>query len=137
MKFTIEMNIHELSRSIKAGTLETLVTDIMSHENQVRSEQTAAVKDNSVPTKAVIDKPTPEATAKESTPAPEPIPAPEEKKTEINEVQIRAKFVELSKKGKKKELKTLLGQLGVEKVSDIKPEQYQEAWAGLEALENE
>lgn len=52
----------------------------------------------------------------------------------ITEVDIRAKFVELSKKGKRAELKNLLSELGVSKVSDIKPEQYHEAWAKLEAI---
>lgn len=52
----------------------------------------------------------------------------------ITEIDIRAKFVELSKKGKRSELKNLLSELGVSKVSDIKPEQYHEAWAKLEAI---
>ena len=53
---------------------------------------------------------------------------------EISEVEIRAKFVELSKKGKRSELKNLLSELGVSKVSDIKPEQYHEAWEKLGAI---
>lgn len=52
----------------------------------------------------------------------------------ITEIDLRAKFVELSKKGKRSELKNLLSELGVSKVSDIKPEQYHEAWAKLEAI---
>lgn len=129
MKFTIEMNVHELSRSIAAGTLESLVTDIKSHEDQVRNGK--QLKSEPIVTPA-------------STPAPAPQPAPEtpveEKPTpveaapEITEVQLRAKFVELNKKGKKAELKTLLDGLGVAKVSDLQPEQYQAAWDGLEAI---
>lgn len=122
MKFTIEMNIYELSRSIKAGTLERLVNDIKEHETEVRSGKTG------------IPAPDPQPVAK--TPAPEAtvVETPEKNTSEITEVQIRAKFVELSRKGKKKELKALLSELGVEKVSDIKPEQYADAWARLEAL---
>ena len=123
MKFTIEMNVHELSRSIAAGTLESLVNDIKSHEDQVRSE------------KAAQTKPTPVAApAPEAPIAVEPTPTPAPSEPEITEVKLRAKFVELNKKGKKKELKALLDKLGVAKVSDIQPEQYEEAWAGLEAL---
>ncbi len=123
MKFTIEMNVHELSRSIAAGTLESLVNDIKSHEDQVRSEKAAQTKP------APVAAPAPEAPI-----AVEPTPTPAPSEPEITEVQLRAKFVELNKKGKKKELKALLDKLGVAKVSDIQPEQYEEAWAGLEAL---
>jgi hypothetical protein len=123
MKFTIEMNVHELSRSIAAGTLESLVNDIKSHEDQVRSEKAAQTKP------APVAAPAPEAPI-----AVEPTPTPAPSEPEITEVKLRAKFVELNKKGKKKELKALLDKLGVAKVSDIQPEQYEEAWAGLEAL---
>lgn len=123
MKFTIEMSVHELSRSIAAGTLESLVNDIKSHEDQVRSEKAAQTKP------APVAAPAPEAPI-----AVEPTPTPAPSEPEITEVQLRAKFVELNKKGKKKELKALLDKLGVAKVSDIQPEQYEEAWAGLEAL---
>lgn len=123
MKFTIEMNVHELSRSIAAGTLESLVNDIKSHEDQVRSEKAAQTKP------APVAAPAPEAPI-----AVEPTPTPASSEPEITEVQLRAKFVELNKKGKKKELKALLETLGVAKVSDIQPDQYEDAWAGLEAL---
>lgn len=52
----------------------------------------------------------------------------------VTEVELRAKFVELSKKGLKSELKDLLTELRVEKVSDLKPEQFDEAMAKLEAM---
>lgn len=123
MKFTIEMSVHELSRSIAAGTLESLVNDIKSHEDQVRSEKAAQTKP------APVAAPAPEAPI-----AVEPTPTPAPSEPEITEVQLRAKFVELNKKGKKKELKALLDKLGVAKVSDIQPDQYEDAWAGLEAL---
>ncbi len=120
MKFIVEMNVHELSRSISTGTLAALVEDIKSHEDQVRNGA----------------KPAPVA-------EPKPKPAPKQKDTppwedpageKITDTQIRAKFVELSRKGKKKELKALLDKLGATKVSDITPEQYELAWAGLEAI---
>lgn len=53
---------------------------------------------------------------------------------EISEVEIRAKFVALSKKGKKAELKKLLTDFGVEKVSDLQPDQYEAAMKKLEAI---
>ena len=53
---------------------------------------------------------------------------------EISEIEIRAKFVALSKKGKKAELKKLLTDLGVEKVSDLQPDQYEAAMKKLEAI---
>ena len=56
-------------------------------------------------------------------------------KKQISEVEIRAKFVALSKKGKKAELKKLLTDFGVEKVSDLQPDQYQKAMEKLTELE--
>ena len=71
----------------------------------------------------------------------EPVPIAEDQtenskteEKEISEVEIRAKFVALSKKGKKAELKKLLTDFGVEKVSDLQPDQYQNAMAKLEAI---
>lgn len=52
----------------------------------------------------------------------------------ISEVEIRSKFVALSKKGKKDELKALLTKMGVSKVSDLQPDQYQDAMSKLEAM---
>ena len=72
-------------------------------------------------------------------PMPEPAstfdaPDPVVEKPEITEVEIRAKFVNVSKKGKKTELKSLLTEMGVVKVSDLQPDQYQEAMAKLGAI---
>jgi len=68
---------------------------------------------------------------------PEPEQSKEVKNTASSDISVeklRAKFVELSKKGKKAELKKLLSELGVSKVSDIKPDQYQDVMAKLEAI---
>lgn len=54
--------------------------------------------------------------------------------TSINEEDIRAKFLDLNKKGKKAELKDVLNALGVEKVSSLKPDQFKEAMTKLEAI---
>lgn len=118
MKFIVEMNVHELSRSISTGTLAALVEDIKSHEDQVRN--------GAKPAQVAEPKPAP----KQKDTPPREDPAGEK----ITDTQIRAKFVELSRKGKKKELKALLDKLGATKVSDITPEQYELAWAGLEAI---
>ncbi len=130
MKFTIEMNIHELSRSIAAGTLEGLVNDIKDHEAEVRAGKTIQPKIQ--PT--TQPQPEPQESIESSSEVSNSASDSKEKESKITEVDIRAKFVELNKKGKKKELKALLDKLGVAKVSDIQPEQYEEAWAGLEAL---
>lgn len=53
----------------------------------------------------------------------------------INAEDIRKMFVTLSKKGKKAELKKILTGLGVDKVSDLKEEQFADAMAKLEAIE--
>lgn len=118
MKFIVEMNVHELSRSISTGTLAALVEDIKSHEDQVRN--------GAKPAQVAEPKPAPKQ--KDTPPWEDPTGE------KITDTQIRAKFVELSRKGKKKELKALLDKLGATKVSDITPEQYELAWAGLEAI---
>jgi len=127
MKFTIEMNIYELNRSIKSGTLEALVADVQAHEEETR--KTPKVEKE-------VKAPAPDPEKKEEKKAPD---TPTEEKNEdttpeITEVEVRAKFVELSKKGKKAELKTLLDEMGVSKVSELKPEQYAEAMKRLEAI---
>lgn len=127
MKFTIEMNIYELNRSIKSGTLEALVADVQAHEEETRRAPKAEKE---------VKAPAPDPEKKEEKKAPD---TPTEEKNEdttpeITEVEVRAKFVELSKKGKKAELKTLLDEMGVSKVSELKPEQYAEAMKRLEAI---
>ena len=59
---------------------------------------------------------------------------PKDDSPKVTEVDLRAKFVELSKKNKKSELKELLTSFGVEKVSDLKPAQFNDAWSKLEAM---
>lgn len=127
MKFTIEMNIYELNRSIKSGTLEALVADVQAHEEETRRAPKAEKE---------VKAPAPDPEKKEEKKAPD---TPTEEKNEdttpeITEVEVRAKFVELSKKGKKAELKTLLDEMGVSKVSELKPEQYAEAMKRLEVI---
>lgn len=129
MKITIEMNLYELNRTITAGTLPALTMDLISLENETRSVPVEAAQQN----KKVVSTPAAE-TVKEAAAAVETTEGEKEPEIKISEVEIRAKFVELSKKGKKAELKTLLTKMGVEKVSDLTPEQYNEAWEGLEAI---
>lgn len=133
MKFTIEMNIYELNRSIKSGTLEALVADVQAHEEETRRAPKAEKE---------VKAPAPDPEKKEEKKAPDILQwllTPTEEKNEdttpeITEVEVRAKFVELSKKGKKAELKTLLDEMGVSKVSELKPEQYAETMKRLEAI---
>lgn len=125
MKFNIELNVYELHYLMATGTFQTLCRDVQTVEADARKSSKAAP--DFVPE-------TKNTTANETVSNTEKEVSTEEAVTEISEVEIRAKFVELSKKGKKKELKDLLTAMGVEKVSDLKPEQYQEAWAKLEAI---
>jgi hypothetical protein len=115
------MNIHELSRSIQAGTLESLVKDAKQHEDESRKIE---VKSDTNKNDEKVSK----------TEQKEPKSDEKEPKSEITEVELRSKFVELSKKGKRDELKTLLSDMGVEKVSDLKPEQFGETMDKLEAM---
>jgi hypothetical protein len=124
MKFTIEMNVYELNHSMATGTFQALCNDVQEAEGEARKAPKAAPE-----TKTAA-----EPEQKKDTPADNKPDTPSEEKPGISEEEIRAKFVDLSKKGKKKELKDLLTALGVEKVSDLKPEQYQEAWTKLEAI---
>jgi len=127
MKFTIEMNVYELNRTIKSGTLGALVTDVQAFEDETR-------KAPNVEKKVEAPAPDPEVEAEEKAPK---TPAEEKNEAytpEITEVEVRAKFMELSKKGKKAELKALLDEMGVTKVSELKPEQYAEAMKKLEEI---
>jgi len=128
MKITIEMNLYELNRTITSGSLPALTQDLLALENETRSVPGEAAKQNEKVAPVAVK------TIKE---AAETVETTEDKKApeiKISEVEIRARFVELSKKGKKTELKDLLTTLGVEKVSDLKPEQYADAWERLGAL---
>jgi len=121
MKMIIELNATEAKNSVKSGALLTMLETLADFE-----------KETEAPVRNFVN-----AVKKENTPV-ETVSKDEVKTSdapkEISEVEIRAKFVELSKKGKRSELKNLLSELGVSKVSDIKPEQYHEAWAKLEAI---
>lgn len=122
MKINIELNVYELNHSISTGSFQALCGDLQAADQEVKKTP----KTNpATAASAETEKKTPAAPKEE----------PDEKVTaEISEVEIRAKFVELSKKGKKTELKELLTAMGVEKVSDLKPDQYPEAMAKLEAI---
>lgn len=119
MKIHIELNVYELNHAMTSGSFQTLCADLQKADQEVKK---APKTDPQI--KAVSD-------SKEN---PTTAPVEAEASPEISEVEIRAKFVELSKKGKKKELKDLLTAMGVEKVSDLKREQYQEAMTRLEAI---
>lgn len=121
MKVLIELGYLELKAAIESGTLIGLA-DTVEGAKAVNAEVAEQTK------KGVKAKPNedPEvAPEKDEVTATEPT---------ITEVDIRAKFVALSKKGKKAELKQLLTDFGVEKVSDLQPDQYQDAMEKLEAM---
>jgi len=128
MKITIEMNLYELNRTITSGSLPALTEDLLALENETRTVPGQATQTDKKVAPVAVETVKEAAATVETT---EDKKAPE---TNISEVEIRAKFVELSKKGKKAELKTLLTKMGVEKVSDLTTEQYNEAWKGLEAI---
>lgn len=114
MKLILEFNPTEAKNAITSGSLLNLL-------------ETAVNEETAVQKLGKKEEPKPKTN-------PEPEPAEEAEETKITEVEIRAKFVALSKKGKKAELKKLLTDFGVEKVSDLQPDQYQEAMSKLEAM---
>jgi hypothetical protein len=120
MKIHIELNVYELNHSMSTGSFQALCTDLQAADQEVK--------------KAPKSTPPPPETEKKTSDNPTTPTTGAEASSEISEVEIRAKFVELNKKGKKNELKELLTYMGVEKVSDLKPEQYQEAMEKLEAI---
>lgn len=115
MKMILEFNPAEALNAITSGALLELMEKAVSEESAVRN----------------VVKKTKEAKEESET---ETKPTDNPKEPKISAVEIRSKFVALSKKGKKVELKDLLADLGVAKVSDIKPEQYEDAMSKLEAM---
>lgn len=116
MKMIIELNAAEATNAISTGALLGMLTILAETEAETKKsahDYVSKFKKDTQP------KQEPEASAPD---------------TNISEVEIRAKFVALSKKGKKAELKELLTDFGVEKVSDLQPDQYQEAMTKLEAI---
>lgn len=122
MKFTIEMNVHELSRSIQAGTLNALVKDMQANEDRIRAT-TSEIK----PTieKGAVDK--------KETESPE-IKAPVAEGSPITIEQIRAAFIAKNSKENTQKLKTILNDHGVKKVTDLKKDDFPSVIKALEEL---
>lgn len=121
-KFTIEIQAPELANAITAlanafgGQVVStpVITQVVTEVKEVKESEEKQTK--------IVE---------ETTKAEKPKKAEEVK---IAETDVRAKFVELTKKGKKEELKSLLTEFEVAKVSDLKPEQYADVMAKLEAM---
>lgn len=126
VKIKIELNQNEFALALENGALQALHEALRTENYETIQEQVQAA--HQIPQVETASK---DQTQNEDKPPWEDEPKDEKQYTEV---EIRAKFVELSKKGKKADLKNILSSLGVQKVSDIKPEQYQEAMAKLEAL---
>lgn len=58
----------------------------------------------------------------------------EETTSKFTEEEVRAKFVATTKKGKKTEAKKILTDMGLKKISDLKPEHFDDVMAKLEAI---
>ena len=136
MKFTIEMNIYELSRSIQAGTLEALVEDIKEHEDEVRSNRkTAVVPKTTSSTPETKDPVTQNNPAvEEQVKDTEPEVAEERSSTSITLEDVRAAFIAKNSKANTAKLKALLNDFGVKKVTDLKESDFPKVIEALEAI---
>lgn len=126
VKFIIEMNVHELSRSISAGTLAALAEDIKSHEDQVRNgvkyKQEKKVETKNIPKKE-------EPKKEDST------EKPETKQTALTIEDVRALFVEKNNvKGNTAKLKAILTEFEVKKVTDLEEKNFRDVMARLKEL---
>lgn len=130
MKFTIEMSVHELARSIQAGTLEALVKDVQAHEDEVRKT-------------TPVTKSTPKVTeTKEKTTEPESKVTdlekdgpPVEDPPQITIEQVRAAFIaKNSNKNNTPKLKAILDRFGVRKVTDLDEKDFPEVLKALEEI---
>lgn len=83
--------------------------------------------------------PTDSASEQASAAAPEPAapqvsPAPEKRTSSISLDTVREKFVELARKGKREELKTLLTEYNCDNVSSLPEDVWDEVYSRLEAM---
>lgn len=121
MKMILELNATEAKNAVASGAILGLLETLADYEKETEAPVRELVQQFKQPTLGeVLTQHQIEQMTSED--------------PEISEVEIRAKFVALSKKGKKAELKELLTDFGVEKVSDLQPDQYQEAMTKLEAI---
>lgn len=126
MKMILELNATEAKNAVASGAILGLLETLADYEKETEAPVRELVQQFKQPTLGeVLTQHQIEQMTSED---------PEISEVEISEVEIRAKFVALSKKGKKAELKELLTDFGVEKVSDLQPDQYQEAMTKLEAI---
>jgi hypothetical protein len=136
MKFTIEMNVYELSRSITEGTLQALCRDAQAAEQDARKVNMSTPISMKETVEKKADKPTKEAKV---------APAAEEKETteqattkqpdnmsaEVEEPsftleEVRAKLAALSQAGKQAQVKALIAKFGASKLTDVPKDKYAE-----------
>lgn len=123
MEILIKLNYAELKTVVDNGLLIELCESI--------SKKTETVEKVEKPIKHIVEG---MEFKEENIETPWDIPKKEEKKPAATEDQIRAKFVELNKSGKKAELKALLNEFGVVKVTELTADKFDEVYARLEAL---
>lgn len=132
MKFIIEMNVHELVRSIEAGTLEALVRDVQAHEDQVRKITKPIITKSlsnvaETEEKVTESKPKVAETEKEESPVVEDPP-------QITIEQVRAAFIAKNSKDNTPKLKDILNQFGVKKVTDLQEKDFPAILKALEEI---
>lgn len=127
MKFIIEMNVHELARSIEAGTLEALVRDVQAHEDQVRKITKPISNVAETEEKVTESKPKVAETEKEEFPVVEDPP-------QITIEQVRAAFIAKNSKDNTPKLKAILNQFGVRKVTDLQEKDFPAVLKALEEI---
>lgn len=142
MKFTIELNAHELKSTIMNGSLLSLAESIQDEEAKMKtaaeiinhkSHKSMMETENSTPVAAPTKDSSKKVDSKTNNPEPEPEPEAKKeasdtkKETEaekISFIQVREKLASLSRAGKQAQVRALIEKFGATKLSEINEEDY-------------
>lgn len=112
--------------TITFAGLEGLAAAIDNLAGAIQAQEALVVPEGTKPADPVFTAQTEAKTAKKKPPA--------AAKATVTAKEVRTKFTELARAGKRDELRDLLAEFGAENVSSLKESDYDEVYARLEAL---
>lgn len=136
MKFIIEMNVHELSRTIEAGTLGALVTDVQRFENQVANKpaEPKSVEPKSVEQAPVAVKPEPIAKTETEQITDTQTDQTKEQISQYTREDVRAAFVAKNSPSTRDKLKAILDKFNTPNITELEEKHFDDVMKELEAM---
>lgn len=138
MNITVEIKAPELATAILALANALSGSGLSTVNNAVSvNEKPAVIKKDTTADKPAVTKSEPK---KETAPVDEKKETkkedapPSDSKPEIKLETVRARLAEVSQKGKQKEVKALIGELGYKKLTEVPVDKYAELLTKAEAL---